>query len=41
MQNNTEANIYYRKALALDATNQEAAAMVKRTDVIKDTTSVQ
>ena len=41
MQNNTEANVYYRKALALDATNQEAAAMVKRTDVIKDTTSVQ
>lgn len=36
--NNIEANIYYNKALNLDATNQEAAAMVKRTSAVVDTT---
>ena len=40
-KNNTEASIYYQKALAIDATNQEAVAMVKRTSVIKDSTMVQ
>ena len=40
-KNNAEANIYYQKALAIDASNQEAAAMVKRTSVIKDTIVVQ
>ncbi|MES2760998.1 MAG: tetratricopeptide repeat protein [Bacteroidota bacterium] len=31
IQNNDEANTYYQKALKLDPSNQEAAAMVKRT----------
>lgn len=38
-KNNAEANIYYKKAMDIDPTNQEAAAMVKRTSintVIKD-----
>ena len=41
MQNNTEANVYYRKALAIDASNQEAAAMVKRTSTKQDTISIK
>lgn len=36
--NNLEANVYYSKALAIDASNQEAAAMVKRTSTVSDTT---
>lgn len=39
--NNVEANFYYQKALDIDATNQEAAAMVKRTSTIKDTTTIK
>lgn len=31
MKNNAESNKYYRKALEIDGSNQEAAAMVKRT----------
>lgn len=31
IQNNVEANFYYKKALEIDPSNQEAAAMVKRT----------
>ncbi len=31
IQNSAEANIYYKKALAIDPSNQEAATMVKRT----------
>lgn len=42
MKNNTEANIYYQKALDVDPTNQEAAAMVKRTlDVVTDSIIVK
>ena len=42
MKNNAEANIYYRKALNIDASNQEAAAMVKQTSTsIKDSTIVK
>jgi len=41
MQNNSEANVYYRKALAIDASNQEAAAMVKRTSTANDTTLIK
>ena len=41
MGNNNEANVYYKKALSLDASNQEAAAMVKRTAPTGDTTKIK
>ena len=34
MKNNAEANKYYQKALSIDASNQEAMAMVKRTAIV-------
>lgn len=34
MKNNAEANKYYQKALSIDASNQEAMAMVKRTSTV-------
>jgi tetratricopeptide (TPR) repeat protein len=40
--NNVEANFYYQKALEIDPSNQEAAAMVKRTSTAStSTTSAQ
>jgi protein O-mannosyl-transferase len=41
MGNNSDANTYYKKALSIDNTNQEAAAMVVRTSTIKDSTTTQ
>ncbi len=41
MKNNSEANTYYQKALDLDPTNQEAAAMVKQTSVATQSSSVK
>ena len=36
--NNVEANFYYQKALETDPSNQEAAAMVKRTSTASTST---
>lgn len=41
MKNNSEANTYYQKALDLDPTNQEAAAMVKQTSIATQSASVK
>jgi tetratricopeptide (TPR) repeat protein len=38
--NNAEANFYYQKALEIDSSNQEAAAMVKRTSTVETNTTI-